>query len=486
MRFLIDRSGSVADARTGDEWGADKLGAEALARAGVLAGFGAAAGRKVMIRHAGTPAFFADLFAVWHTGACAVCLNPAVTEGELLNLVDFVDPVAVLVDDVSDEGSLGTVPVIATSAHRNAVQSAGLGGGAHEDEALMLFTSGTTGTPKGVVHTFRSLQARIALNRAFIGADDLENTLCVLPTHFGHGLIGNCLTPLFAGKRLILASGGTVTVAARLGETIDRFGITFLSSVPSFWKLVLKMGNPPRHGSLRRTHVGSAPLSKSHWESIVSWAGIDRVLNMYGITETANWIGGASASDGGAADGRIGTVWGGHAAVLTARGELCCTGQGELLVQTPSLMKGYYKRVDLTQAVLRDGWFHTGDIGRIEADGTLYLVGRRKYEINKGGHKVHPEDIDILLERHADVLEACAFAVPDDLAGETVGVAISLKDGASVNAEELRAWCTRHLIREKVPDHWFIVDEIPKTGRGKFNRDEVARHCLSSKMGATA
>jgi len=144
-------------------------------------------------------------------------------------------------------------------------------------------------------------------------------------------------------------------------------------------------------------------------------------------------------------------------------------------------MTGYFRRKDLTDQAIRNGWFHTGDIGQVCQDGRIFLTGRQKYEINKGGMKVMPEDIDELLERHDLIDEACAFSVPDDIAGETVGVAITTRSGQRVDLNELKIWCRAHLAGEKVPDHWFQLDAIPKTDRGKINRSNVAAHCLAPK-----
>jgi acyl-CoA synthetase (AMP-forming)/AMP-acid ligase II len=171
-------------------------------------------------------------------------------------------------------------------------------------------------------------------------------------------------------------------------------------------------------------------------------------------------------------------MWGGSAAVLDAEGNVHAQGEGELLVQSPSLMLGYFQLPEQTDAVLRNGWFHTGDIGLIDAKGTIRLTGRQKYEINRGGIKVHPEDIDLLLERHDSVGEACAFALPDEIEGEIVAVAVTSGDGSTINPRALRLWCAERLAREKIPSRWFVVDEIPKTDRGKVNRDNVAAYCM--------
>ncbi len=408
-----------------------------------------------------------------------MCLNPASTDSEVENIVTFTQAKLVLIcAAMADSNDLPAPVVCAETSNDADVDPAGAN---LDDDALMLFTSGTTGTPKGVLHTFRSLLARLSLNQKFIGDDILQKTLGVLPTHFGHGLIGNCLTPIMAGKHLFLGPTTSVQTVAKLGELIDENEISFMSSVPSYWKLVLKVAKAPGKGSLRRVQVGSAPLSADLWQKIMTWAGTDDVVNMYGITETANWLGGASAADGGPGDGRIGRMWGGSAAVLREDGAITAEGTGEILVQSPSIMKEYFQRPELTAPVLQNGWFHTGDIGRIDPSGEMWLTGRAKYEINRGGMKVHPEDIDILLERHADVQEACAFAIPDEAIGEVIGVAVCLTEGAPAEISGLKAWCRERLVKEKNPDRWYLVDEIPKTDRGKINRDTVADVCLKMK-----
>ena len=482
MHIPIEAAGPIASIRDEEEWQPERLEKEVDRRTGFLMAQGLQRGDRVLVRHGGSAAFFADLFAIWRAGGCAVCLNPATTDPELVNLAEFTEATRVLIEYGGQPPEGLSIPTVCLAEEKaSAASHVSLPGDRLDDQALILFTSGTTGDPKGVVHTFRSLLARISLNAQHIGLHDMENTLCVLPTHFGHGLIGNALTPMLSGQRLVLGAGTNVQAAAQLGSVIDDEGITFMSSVPSFWKLVLKVSKPPQKGTLRRVHVGSAPLSSDVWQQIIDWAGNDNVVNMYGITETANWLGGSNARDGGAADGKIGRMWGGFAAIKGEDGVIRGTGEGIIMVQSPSLMTGYFRRPDLTESVLADGWFDTGDIGRIDPDGEAWLTGRAKYEINRGGMKVHPEDIDILLERNETVQEACAFAIADAVMGEAVGVAVVPNgDGFDLNA--LKAWCAERIVREKIPDRWFIIDEIPKTDRGKINRSVVAAKCLEAKV----
>jgi acyl-CoA synthetase (AMP-forming)/AMP-acid ligase II len=482
MRFDPLVLGPITDLGSGESWDAARLCAAAARTASVLSPLLAGGRRHVVIAHGGGPAFFADLFGVWRAGGCAVCVNPQLTPGELETIVGFVRPAAILVGaGAAPAPDGGDVPMLCTARAAepdNAAPGPGIAA-ALDDPALVLFTSGTTGDPKGVVHSFRSLFARIALNRAFIGDDVLARALCVLPTHFGHGLIGNCLTPLFAGGSLLLHGDTGPRGIAALGGLLEDHGVTFMSSVPAFWRMALRFAKPPGRATLRRVQIGSAPLSAALWGDVMAWSGAETVVNMYGITETANWAAGASTADHAPEDGLIGTMWGGAACVLSESGARLAVGEGEILLQTPSLMTGYHERADLTAAVIRDGWFHTGDTGSVDPDGILRLTGRRKSEINKGGVKVQPEEVDLLLERHESILEACCFGAPDPVSGECVGAAIVLApDAGDLTNGELRAWCQARIKPECVPDKWFRLDAIPRSDRGKVNRDRVRDHCL--------
>ena len=165
------------------------------------------------------------------------------------------------------------------------------------------------------------------------------------------------------------------------------------------------------------------------WSEIAAWSRAD-VVNCYGMTETANWIAGASSRSDGIADGLVGKPWGGRASVVNDDGRMQATGTGEIAIKSPTLMSGYLKREDLTTAATINGWLRTGDRGKIDELGHIWLAGRIKDEINRAEFKVQPAEIDSLLETYPGIAEACVFAVPDPICGESVGAAIRFTTGA--------------------------------------------------------
>tara|TARA_Y100001970_G_scaffold286159_1_gene407681 strand:- start:47295 stop:48773 length:1479 start_codon:yes stop_codon:yes gene_type:complete len=485
MHILFDNLGSITDLKTKKFWSSKKLNLEINKRVDFFLKFGINNNKKIIIYHGGTPEFFADLFAVWSIGGCAICINSNLTIPELKNIVSFTKPEMILCKDkknLNKEINFKNLffldkdfsKILNKKINKNNLDKIKFN---IDQNALILFTSGTTNKPKGVVHTYRSILSRLFLNHFHIPSSDMRNTLCLLPTHFGHGLIGNCLTPLFNGSKLYLSKGSDLEVLSNLSKTIDKYNINFISSVPSMWKIILETSRSPKNKSLKRIHIGSAPLSANLWKKVIKWSKINNVFNMYGITETANWVGGISSMNIKIKDGLIGKIWGGFYAIQKDNGEIVNEGKGEILIQTPSLMKGYFKMISLSKKSLKNGWLHTGDVGYIDKSGNAYLTGRKKYEINKAGIKIHPEDIDFLLEKNPLIIEACAFKIDDILSGENVGVAIKIKKNKKIDISEIKDWCKKYIVQDKIPEKWYVLKDIPKSDRGKVIRDNVAMLC---------
>jgi acyl-CoA synthetase (AMP-forming)/AMP-acid ligase II len=477
-RFQFDDFGGIEDVALGVRWSNAQFASEVALRADRLAAAGIGAGSTLIIAHTGTAHFFADLFAVWRLGTTAAVLPEGLTAGEFGLLVDFVRPAAVLIDRPVSGVSFD-VPILHLATEPRAPAAAAEAEIDPRRAALVLFTSGTTGHPKGVVLSFGAVTTRIALNAQQIGPACRGRTLVTLPTSFGHGLIGNALTPLLSGGDIVLHPLG-LPLAQNLGRVVDQYRISFMSSVPAFWRLALKFADPPAGPTLARVHVGSAPLPADLWRAIGDWSRAE-VVNCYGVTELANWVAGASSRVEGIADGLVGRLWGGEAAIRDSVGAIRAAGEGELVVKSPSMMSGYLHRPDLTDAAPIDGWYRTGDTATIDARGLITLSGRIKDEINRAGFKVQPAEIDALLETHPAVHEACTFGIADPVSGEIVAAGVQLAPGANITAASLADWCRDRLRREAVPERWFMVDKLPRNERGKISRDMVRRALTEDK-----
>ena len=142
-------------------------------------------------------------------------------------------------------------------------------------------------------------------------------------------------------------------------------------------------------------------------------------------------------------------------------------------------MKGYFQRQDLTDAVISQGWFMTGDIGLINDQGQLFLKGRERDEINKGGMKIYPADVDEVFEQSGTTQDICTFRLKDELYGENVGIALVLKDRGEDAIRNLHHWIDTHLAQHKQPVRWYVLDDIPRTSNGKINRETVRHACTS-------
>jgi oxalate---CoA ligase len=458
MPSLMHPEATLFDTAADRLWSPGELALETARRARELSRLGVGPGARVAILQDSSPSFFLDLCAIWSLGAAAACLDPQSPQAELEAMLSLLRPAAL----ANADGY--SMPAVEPHVSPETT-------GAVDGPALILFTSGTTISPKGVVLSRRAVLARLSLNRQAIGDAVLQRALLTLPVHFGHGLIGNALTPLSAGGMIVLAKQG-VKLASGLGALIDEHAITFLTGTPLFWNLAVKTSKPPARARLRRVHVGSAPLAAELWAKTVAWAGCE-VFNCYGMTETANWFSAASSA-GGCVDNVVGRPWGGRAAVLGGDGIIHPSGEGEIVVMSPSLMAGYLDEPELTRAAFIDGWYRTGDTGTVDESGAIQLTGRLKDEINRGGFKIQPAEIERVILTHPEIAEACAFGMPNKLSGDVVAIAIK-PFGSTTNVSELRRWCAGRLRREAIPERWFIVPQIPVTARGKISRELVRR-----------
>lgn len=496
--FADLKCGALSELESGRSWTSQEIAERVAVQTDQLRAHGLERGDRLFMLFGNNREFFIGLLAAWTRGASVVPVDQRLTPFELENLARTVRPKIALTDAAVPAPlndllvSLGVKLVSSAELESGRVspaQSTSLVCAAQlDDEALILFTSGTTGVPKGVVHTHRSLRARWLTLRQSLGMNCFRRTLCLLPTHFGHGLICNSLFPWLFGQDLIIAPAFSPYLLLRLGAIIDEQKITFLSSVPSMWGLTLKGSKPPQGKTLRRIHCGSAPLSAHLWRQIQQWSGIREVYNAYGITETGSWVAGTSLEEFEPEDGLVGVPWGAVIKILTsaepqspfAAGAECQAGDtGYVWINTPALMQGYYGQSALTEQVISGGWFATGDMGLIDERGRFFLKGRERDEINKGGTKVYPADVDAVVERFEHATAVCTFAIDDVAYGQNVAMALVLSRRDDLTLRQLQAWLKEHLAEFKIPQRWYIVDELPQNSRGKVSRIAVQELCAA-------
>ncbi|HSL47669.1 MAG TPA: class I adenylate-forming enzyme family protein [Candidatus Deferrimicrobiaceae bacterium] len=454
---------------------------EVSARASRYRRHGLHPGDRVFLHFGNRLEFFAELLALWRLGAVAVPVDGGLKRAELERLAELVAPRFSVVDDATDARALP--PGVAVLDATEALPAADLPEDAARPgaDALVLFTSGSSGVPKGVVHTHASLAARWLALRRTLGLAAYARTLCLLPTHFGHGLICNSLFPWLGGQDLFITPPFRPDLLVRLGALIDEHRISFLSSVPALWRLALRVARPSRGGTLRRVHCGSAPLPAALWAQVQGWAGTPEVFNTYGLTETGSWVAGTSVGEFQPADGLIGLPWGATLHVTRPTdGGACGPGEiGHVWIESPALMRGYLGQDELTRRAIVNGRFATGDLGLLDERGWLHLRGRERDEINKGGMKISPAEVDAAAEGCPRVADVCAFALDDPLYGQNVGLAVALTAGDDAAVRDLYRWMRERLNEAKLPARWWLVDAIPRSERGKVSRDAVRDACVA-------
>lgn len=343
---------------------------------------------------------------------------------------------------------------------------------AEDDDALMMYTSGTTGTPKGVVLANRAVVAGGRFVTEAHGLGPVDRVLAVLPLYHINAQIVTAAAPLVHGGSLVLPRRFS---SSAFWEFVSRFGCTWINVVPTIIAYLLE-GEDPRARGLAIDHVrfcrsASAPLPPSHLRAFEAKFGIG-VIETMGLTETAAPCFTNPLDSAQRRIGSPGRAFGNEAKIVDTHGNaLPPLARGEVMVHGPNVMTGYYKApAETARALEPDGWLHTGDLGYLDDDGFLFVTGRIKELIIKGGENIAPREIDEAILRHPAVLEAAAVGIPDERYGQEILAGVVLKPGAACTEAELVAWCRSELGPYKTPKILRILDELPKGPSGKVQR----------------
>jgi long-chain acyl-CoA synthetase len=344
---------------------------------------------------------------------------------------------------------------------------------ADTDLAVILYTAGTTGRPKGVALSHGNLAANARAAASLYELDRTAWALMVLPLSHSYGL-----TVMNAGNIL-----GTRGVLLRwfdpegVLEAIQQYRVQSMSGVPTMLVYLLNYPGAEAYdtSSMRLWGSGAAPLPVEIVEPFETKFG-GRILEGYGLTEASPVVSALRLS-GPRKLGSVGQpIPGVEVAILDDDDRPLPTGEvGEVCVRGPSVMQGYYRLPEETAAALRNGWLHTGDVGRLDADRFLYIVERKKDLIIRGGFNVYPREVEDVLYAHPAVAEAVVVGMRDPLMGEEVLAFVVLKPGAAADAGALVAFCQDRLAKYKCPRQVRFVDALPKSPIGKILRKELRR-----------
>ncbi|CAL5382270.1 unnamed protein product [Camellia sinensis] len=350
------------------------------------------------------------------------------------------------------------------------------------DTALFLHTSGTTSRPKGVPLTQINLASSVQNIKSVYKLTESDSTVIVLPLFHVHGLIAGLLSSLGAGAAVTLPAAGRFS-ASTFWSDMNNYKATWYTAVPTIHQIVLDrhFSKPePAYPKLRFIRSCSASLAPAILSRLEEAFGAP-VLEAYAMTEATHLMSSNPLpEDGPHKAGSVGKPVGQEMAILDENGVQQEAGKsGEVCIRGPNVTKGYKNNPEANKSAFRFGWFHTGDLGFLDSDGYLHLVGRIKELINRGGEKISPIEVDAVLLSHPDIAQAVAFGVPDDKYGEEINCAVIPREGSNIDEAEVLRFCKTNLAAFKVPKMVFITDSLPKTATGKIQRRFVAEHFLA-------
>jgi acyl-CoA synthetase (AMP-forming)/AMP-acid ligase II/acyl carrier protein len=443
-----------------------------------LNALGVGAGDRVAILLPNGIASAAAFFAV-SAGASAAPLNPAYQAAELEFFLADLEARALLVADGQDSPARD----VATALHIPVVELSALVATASTQpifsdpshEALVLHTSGTTSRPKLVPLTHANICTSAHNIVATLNLGPQDRCLNVMPLFHIHGLIGALLSSIAAGAGVVCTPGFDTR---HFFAWLDEFDPTWYTAVPTIHQAVLAAApagtSTVARAALRFLRSSSAALPTRVMAELEALFRAP-VIESYGMTEASHQMASNPLPPRARKPGSVGVAAGPEVAIMDERGAVLGAGrQGEIVIRGANVTRGYHHMPSANQQAFTNGWFRTGDQGYLDDDGYLFLTGRLKEIINRGGEKISPREVDDILMEHPAVAQAITFALPHPSLGQDVAAAVVLRPNIEATEVELRRFCARRLAAFKVPNRFAFVDQIPKGPTGKPQRIGLA------------
>ena len=468
--------------------------------ANALIKLGVNKGDRVAMLLSNSPEFVTIYFGIIKTGAIAVPLDTSYKVDELASLFDdFLPKILVaesptleplipvlsrfksikqVIDLSSEDGGqfLCYREIIAVSPAQK-IES----GPEPADIAYIAYTSGPSFRPEGVMLPHHCLVAE-----ATVSGDGFQQTdrdivlLYALPMHHAFGLVSGLLVSVCKGSTLVMVPGTGLSISSAM-VAIEKEKVTIFLGVPYIFALALniakKEGVKSDLASLRLCASAGASLPVDIIRQFKKYYGFD-ILDCWGLTEAVCLVTCPPVDGSGklGSAGKAMSAW--EVKIVDDEGsELPPNQAGEVIVRG-FVMQGYYNNPQATAEVMRDGWFYSGDIGKVDRDGYLFITGRKKDIIIVKGQNIRPSDIESVLHTHPKVAEAAVIGVPDELRGEMVTAVIKLKEGEVATEQEIRRFCFERIANYKVPKQVTFLDSLPKTAAGEIDKESI-RDCLS-------
>lgn len=460
--------------------------------AAVLKKLGVQRGDRVIVQMFNCPEVFFSFSAAWRLGAVIVPINYMIGEEETTHIYQdsgarvvisskiFLPKIqtcrarvpdvktVILIEDDAPEGTSSYHALVDESPEETTIVET-----ADDDIAALIYTAGTTGKAKGVIHTHGTLYANAYMQHQTYPATEGMTYVSILPLCHSYG-IASCNVGLFRMNTMVLLNSFDLNV---IFSCIEKYSGNILAAVPTMYVYMLMYPEPQKYNlsSMKYWACGSAPLAVETWNKFREMYGFE-IIEGWGLTEagannTCNpWLGLKKI-------GSIGLpMTGTEMQIVDDYGKPLPAGEkGEIVIRGPQVMKGYWNRPQETAEVIKDGWLHTGDVGYVDEDGYFWITDRKKDLIIKGGENISPRTIEEVLYMCPQVSEAAVIGVKDEKYGEEIKAFIVLYPGEKATAEDIIAFCKTRLTNFFVPKYVVFLEAMPKSLVGKILKTELRK-----------